>query len=101
VIIVFMRWSMAGTGQAGVKRASMSGQGGWSPTLTRESRQADGALTPRSHAGRMLKPEELPLPTDEDPIDDEDVFGWGRLPRLEREEDGPPSDYRPFRDDPE
>jgi hypothetical protein len=49
----------------------------------------------------MLKPEELPLPTDEDPIDDEDVFGWGRLPRLEREEDGPPSDYRPFRDDPE
>jgi hypothetical protein len=49
----------------------------------------------------MLKPEELPLTTDEDAIDGDDEVGWGRLPVVEREEDGPASDYRPFRDDPE
>jgi len=44
----------------------------------------------------------MALPSEGDTIDGDDEAGWGRLPRIEREdEDGPASDYRPFRDDPE
>lgn len=52
----------------------------------------------------MLKPEEMALPTEDDPIDGDDEAGWGRLPPIDGAgelEDGPASDYRPFRDDPE
>ncbi len=55
-----------------------------------------------AHDGVMLKPEEMALPSEDDTIDGDDAAGWGRLPQIEREaEDGPASDYRPFRDDPE
>ena len=94
--------SIARIGQALVKGASSLRQKQGTSRLTQRSRGADASFTGARQHGAMPRPEETLLTTEDDPIDGDDEAGWGRLPPVERaDQDGPVSDYRPFRDDPE
>jgi hypothetical protein len=71
--------------------------------LTSRSSGPDDSFTTGGQSGTMLMSDETLQQVEDAGVDGDDESGWGRLPPLESEaeEDGPVSDFRPFRDDPE